>query len=211
MSVGQQYWALGNAIVVDQNQFGANLRIKLPVDLYAQYGKISESGSITDKDEFNSKDVDYYGGQAVYKQEGWSAGVLGGMINDNSAVDNSPYVFGVFADATFGALSLVGELDFFGGSVSPTVDAAGTQIWGKAKYAFTPAAWIGLDGWYAGSENATDKMQLTGIGDSDSFSLADRGPFNTDILPLNGIAGAMGGATSNICLLYTSPSPRDRS
>jgi hypothetical protein len=198
LSVGQQYWALGNAIVVDDNQFGAHLRIKLPVDIYLQYAKISEGGSLNDESEFGFEDTDYFGGQAVYSQEGWSAGLLGGMVNDNSVTDNSPWVIGVFGDAAFGALSLKAEADFFGGDAGGNVDAVGTQVWGTAKYAVTPALWVAVDGWYAQGTDDPTEMQITGIGDSDSFSLGDRGPFNTDIIPLGGIAGAVGGAASNI-------------
>jgi hypothetical protein len=213
LNTGQQYLALGKQMVVDDNMFGINARLKLPVDLYGQYAKIDESLSLTDQSAVtatspnNSKDVDYFGGQAVFKQEGWSVGVLGATIQDHSTVDNSPYAIGIFGDATFGALSLEGEADFFGGDFGPR-DYFGSQVWIAGKYAITPAFWLGLDGWYAAGKSDVNKVQATTIIDgADTWSMTDKGPFKSDILTLGGAglpefdpagasAGAVGGVVS---------------
>jgi hypothetical protein len=194
LNTGQQYIALGKQMITDGNHFGLNLRLKLPVDIYAQYAKIDENESATDEDEFASEDEDYFGGQASYKGEGWMAGILGATRQDgNNTTDDSPYVFGLFGDATFGALSLQGEADFFGGDKG-SQDYFGSQVWIGGKYAVTPALWLGVDGWYAAGKNDTNKVQRTGIsGGADTFSMSDKGPFNSDILPLNSVAGAVGG------------------
>jgi hypothetical protein len=209
LNVGQQFMVLGgsNPVLWDANQFGANLRIKLPVDLYGQYAKISESGSRNDEAFNNSEDVDFFGGMAKYSQESWSVGVMAAMINDNSTADASPYAFGFFGDATFGALSLEGEADFFGGDFGPR-DYFGSQVWIAGKYAITPAFWLGLDGWYAAGKNDVNKIQATTIIDgADTWSMTDKGPFKSDILTLGGAglpefdpagasAGAVGGVVS---------------
>lgn len=190
--VGQQFMSLGKAVAWSSNQFGANLRVKLPVDLYGQYAKIDESGSRNDESANDSKDVDFWGGQAVYKQEGWSVGALGALISDQSTTDNSPYVFGIFGDATWGAFALEGAANFFGGD-NGAQDVFGSQGWLGGKYTITPAFWLGLDGWYAGSTNNANKTQRTALGSGGSWEKSDLGPFNADIIPIGGVAGAVGG------------------
>jgi hypothetical protein len=189
-NVGHQFLALGKQMVTDGNHFGLNLRLKLPVDLYGQYAKITENDSRTDQDEFDSEDEDYFGGQVVYKGEGFSVGGLAATIQDRATSDDSPYAFGIFGDATFGALSLVGEADFFGGDAGAGRDYFGSQVWVAGKYAITPAFWLGLDGWYAAGKNDPNKVQATTITDgADTWSLSDKGPFRSDILPLGATYG----------------------
>ena len=198
--VGQQFMALGKSMIWDSQQFGLNLRIKTPVDLYAQYAKVNESGSLSDESFNNSEDVDFFGGQAIYKQEGWSAGIHAATINDNTNTDNSPIVFGIQGDATFGALMLQGEADFFSGDaghIAPGQDYFGTQIWIGGKYTVTPAFWLGLDGWWADGDKDTTKTQITGLGGVQSWNMDDKGPMLADILPLGGVAGAFGGTQKN--------------
>jgi hypothetical protein len=197
--VGQQFMALGKSMIWDSQQFGLNLRIKTPVDLYAQYAKVSESGSISDEAFNNSEDVDFFGGQAVYKQETWGVGIHAATINDNSNTDNSPWVFGIQGDATFGALMLEGEADFFGGDAPGAVgqDYFGTQIWIGGKYTVTPAFWLGADGWWAEGDDDPTQTQITGLGGVQSWNKSEIGPFNADILVLSGIAGAFGGVSKN--------------
>lgn len=205
-NTGHQFLALGKQMITDGNHFGLNLRLKLPVDLYGQYAKIDENESRTDEDEFESEDEDYFGGQVVYKGEGWSIGGLGATIQDNNPSDDSPYAFGVFGDATFGALSLFGEADFFGGDAGGGRDYFGSQVWIGGKYAITPAFWLGLDGWYAAGKSDTNKVQATTITDgADSWSMSDKGPFRSDILPLGAAglpemdpSGASGGAVGGV-------------
>jgi hypothetical protein len=196
--VGQQFMALGKSMIWDSQQFGLNLRIKTPVDLYAQYAKINESGSLSDESFNNSEDVDFFGGQAVYKQETWGVGIHAATINDNSDTDNSPYVFGIQADATFGALMLEGEADFFGGDApGANQDYFGTQVWIGGKYTVTPAFWLGLDGWWAAGDDDATETQITGLGGVQSWNKSEIGPLNADILVLSGIAGAFGGVSKN--------------
>jgi hypothetical protein len=196
LNVGQQFMVLGgsNPVLWDANQFGANLRIKLPVDLYGQYAKISESGSRNDEAFNNSEDVDFFGGMAKYSQESWSVGVMAAMINDNSTADASPYAFGFFGDATFGALAIYGEADFFGGDNAAN-DFFGNQVWIGGKYTVTPAFWLGLDGWYASGDNDPTKTQVTALGSAQTWSMSDKGPFNADVLPIFGVATAVGGTS----------------
>ena len=197
--VGQQFMALGKSMIWDSQQFGVNFRVKLPVDLYFQYAKVSESGSQTDEAFNNSEDVDFFGGQALYKKETWGAGIHAASINDNSDTDNSPYVFGFQGDATFGALMIQGEADFFGGDAPGAAgqDYFGTQIWLGGKYTVTPAFWMGLDGWYAEGKKDLTETQITGLGGVQSWNMSEIGPFNADILVLSGIAGAVGGTAKN--------------
>jgi hypothetical protein len=207
-NVGQQFLALGKQMITDGNHFGLNLRLKLPVDIFAQYAKIDENESATDEDEFDSEDEDYFGGQVVYKGEGFSAGLLAATIQDSAESDDSPYAFGIFGDATFGALSLFGEADFFGGDAGGGRDYFGSQVWIGGKYAITPAFWLGLDGWYAAGKSDVNKVQATTITDgADTWSKSDIGPFRSDILPIGAAglpemdpaganAGAFGGVIS---------------
>jgi len=193
--VGQQFMALGQSLIWDANQFGANLRIKLPVDVYLQYAKISEGGGLDDEESLGHEDTDFYGGQAVYSQKAWKAGVLAATINDNSATDNSPYVFGGFGNAAFGPLSLHGEFDIFGGSYTPTIDYKGAQIWAGGKYAIMDNLWVGLDGWWAQGTNDPTEHQITGLGGAQTVSFADLGPFKADVLPVHGIYNVFGGVS----------------
>jgi hypothetical protein len=208
LNTGQQYIALGKQMITDGNHFGLNLRLKLPVDIFAQYAKIDENESATDEDEFDSEDEDYFGGQVVYKGEGFSAGLLAATIQDSAESDDSPYAFGIFGDVTFGALSLFGEADFFGGDAGGGRDYFGSQVWIGGKYAITPAFWLGLDGWYAAGKSDVNKVQATTITDgADTWSMSDKGPFRSDILPIGATglpemdpaganAGAFGGVIS---------------
>jgi hypothetical protein len=59
LNTGHQYIALGKQMITDGNHFGLNLRLKLPVDIFAQYAKIDENESATDEDEFDSEDEDF--------------------------------------------------------------------------------------------------------------------------------------------------------
>jgi hypothetical protein len=195
-NVGQQFMALGKSFIWEANQFGANLRVKLPVDLYGQWAKIDENGANTDESFNNSEDVDFWGAQAIYKQETWSVGILGAGINDSSDTDDSPYAVGVFGDITFGALMLQGEFDYFDGDAPGGGDYFGSQIWIGGKYTVTPAFWLGLDGWFAASTSNPNKTQITSFSANQSVNFDDIGPLLAEIVPLRGIAGAVGGTTS---------------
>jgi hypothetical protein len=193
LMLGEHYTNLGNAIVVTHNNFGGVLRVNTPVVLDFLYYKVSEGGksgaALSDSvvDGVSYEDSDFFGGQATYKSDVWNAGLLAATINDNSDVDNSPWVFGLFGGYTWGPLALKGELDFLGGDLGSN-DQKGTQIWGNGQWNFSPNIYIAGDLWYADSHNAADERQITGITDGgDSFAIADYGPFNTDILPLENI------------------------
>jgi hypothetical protein len=195
--VGQQFMALGKSMIWDSQQFGVNVRVKLPVDLYGQWAKIDENGALTDEAFNNSEDVDFWGGQAVYTQEGWKVGIHAATIQDNEETDDSPYVFGIQGDATWGAFMLQGEADFFGGDAGGGNDYMGSQIWLGGKYTVTPAFWMGLDAWYAASTSDATETQITGLGGVQSWNMSEIGPFNADLLVLSGIAGAVGGVAKN--------------
>ena len=196
--VGQQFMALGKSLIWDSQQFGVNLRVKLPVDLYGQWAKVNENGSLNDESFNNSEDLDFFGGQAVYKKETWGIGLHAAIMNDQSNADNSPWVIGFQGDATWGAFMLQGEADFFDGD-NGAGDYTGSQVWIGGKYTVTPAFWLGVDGWYAASTSDANKTQITGLGGVQSWNMSEIGPFNADILVLSGIPNAIGegGVTKN--------------
>ncbi len=203
LNAGQAFTSFGNQIVVDQNQFGFVLRLKLPVVVDLAYSKIDESGSLNDSGD--NDDVDFYGGQATYKADNWSAGVLLAQINDGTNEDNSPGAFGFFGSFNFGMFAFNGELDaFFGdggsGPTGSTVDAKGIQLYLDAKANILPNLTLGGEFFWADSySDAATETQVTGLTDSGSWSPMDRESGFADTFgTLQGIANVTGGTAKGI-------------
>lgn len=189
---GQSFVSFGNQIVVDQNTFGTVIRLKFPVVVDLAYAKIDESGSL--EDSGNTKDLDFFGGQAWYKADNWDAGILLAGLSDGTDQNREPIVFGAYGSYGFGAFSIKAELDtFFGTAASVAgqdIDARGTQVYADLKWNAMPNLYVGVDGWYSDSQTGSGKRKTTGLTNSDSFDPTDWGTgFNTHIIPLSGLAG----------------------
>jgi len=195
LSVGQAFAAVSlNEGLYAGNQFGAILRLKLPVVLDFVYSKNSENGGLTDNDinGVDTEDTDLFAAQANFKRDNWSAGVAGAMFNDNSNTDDSPWGFSFFGTADFGPLALKGQLDYFGGDRGST-DYKGTQIWVNGQFQIMPTLFVGAHVWWANDQSGGDR-QITGLSDAgDPVRFADLGPFEGDILPLENLAAYCGG------------------
>jgi hypothetical protein len=82
--------------------------------------------------------------------------------NYNDGADQDVYVFGVGAKINLEAITLKGELDYFTGDASKTVDAVGTQLLLDASLKASDAATVGGQFFYAQGDDK-DK-QYTHIG-----------------------------------------------
>jgi hypothetical protein len=111
LNAGQAFTSFGNQIVVDQNQFGFILRLKLPVVVDLVYSKIDEGGSLSDSGEFG--DIDFFGGQANYQADNWSIGGFIAGLGDGNPTNNEPIGFGLFGTFSYGMFAFNGEFNTF--------------------------------------------------------------------------------------------------
>jgi hypothetical protein len=192
--VGQHYVSFGDAILLDQQTWGAVLRFKLPVVIDLTYDMIDENGSLNDSGA--NADQQVIGAQFSYKADNWNAGLFGAAVLDSGPADNNNFGIGLNGGWSAGMWALKGEADFFGGDTAG-LDSAGAQVYLDFQANVMPNLMLGVDGYYAAGYSDATKTQITGISDWGSWTPSDWGTgFNTELNPLNGIGNRTGGTTS---------------
>jgi hypothetical protein len=174
LTVGAQEVFLGEGSLFDSDQEGLTLDLRFnPITVTLAYGKLSEDGNKRDDGDF--EDANSYGAQIKYSNEAFSIGALVAMAMDQEpAFDDKKIGYGLFGNATFGAISIKGELDFFDGDASPTVAYEGMNLWGDISYKASEALTVGVTAYYANGNSSASKTQLTNVSASGwSFATFD--------------------------------------
>lgn len=169
VTVGAQEVLLGNWSLLDIDQEGFTFNFKLnPVVITLAYGKLSEDAN--KNDELDNEDADSYAAQVKYVGSGFEVGAMYAMALDREvAFDDKKIGYGLFANATWGAVSLKAELDFFDGDCSPTVEYEGTNLWADLSFKASDALTVGIAGYYAKGNDSASKTQLSSVS-STGFS-----------------------------------------
>jgi hypothetical protein len=172
LTVGEQEVLLGNWSAFDSDQEGFTLGLDFsPVTVTLAYGKLSENGAKTDTG--TTADANSYGAEVKYAAETFTVGALFAMAVDEGAnagvYDDTKIGYGIFANVNMGAVSFKGEIDFFDGEASATVDYAGMNIWGDLAFKASDALTVGIAGYYAEGNNKATETQLSSVS-STGFS-----------------------------------------
>ena len=191
IKAGQQYFGLGNSIVVDSNATGFNLGLKFPVSVNLIYIKSDEGGANSDNDtavaasykldttvtpaavivdtaaSTNTEDTDIYAVNVGYASDAFTVNGFYAISKDHSTTDNSPFVYGVQGTATLGPVNLNAELDLFGGD-NGAIDYMGTQFTLDANMALG-AGKVGMFALYAAGAG-TGEVQKTNLSDFGSWA-----------------------------------------
>jgi hypothetical protein len=196
LKVGHMPLALGNLLFFDHRKFGDDAILIYKdienIHLAALTIKFEENGPVI------SDDANAYVGLAVLKGEGFNAGADITWVNDNSgflAPDEALDLFnvGLRADATFGTVSVKGDVEFQTGNASDTADFAGYAVF------------AGLD-----VDLGTAKVALEGgVGSGDDTTTAD--DIETFITSLSSgvpyIGFVYGTRAASACLSGTASNP----
>ncbi len=178
LTVGMQEVWLGEGSLFDSDQEGFTLDLKLdPVTITFAYGKLNEGaanildatghkigGGASLNDDGNNADADTYAAQIKYTGKDWYIGALYAMAIDRSAAfDEKKIGYGLFGNATIGAVTIKGELDIFDGDASLTEKYDGMNLWADLSYNVSDALILGVAGYYAKGNNSATKTQLTSV------------------------------------------------
>ena len=108
----------------------------------------------------NEHDGFLYGAGIQPKGDNWSSRLY--VAGQNSALDQDEDVYAVIASGKLklDAINLFGEIDFFDGDASDTVDAFGTQVMLEASMAATDMITIGGQFFYAAGTDEEDKQYV---------------------------------------------------
>jgi hypothetical protein len=187
LNTGQQFMGYGNLIVLDGNNTGVGLRLKLPVRIDLNYAKLDENDARNDEESasqgLDTKDTDLFGIQAAYVADAFTVGAFYATSYDWSDAEVRPGGVGIFANGNIGPVALKGEFDFFHGSLSPDVDAKGLQFWLNGGFALTEAVTLGGNFYYANGYDDIDERQIQDITDFGDFIPHSYGAFETDFSP----------------------------
>jgi hypothetical protein len=153
LKVGHMPLALGNLLFFDHRKFGDDAILIYKdienIHLAALTIKFEENGPII------SDDANAYVGLAVLKGEGFNAGADITWVNDNSFAEALDlFNFGVRADATFGAVSIKGDVEFQTGNASDTADFGGYAVMVKADVDLGTAK-VALEGGVGSGDDTT--------------------------------------------------------
>ncbi|MBF0200474.1 MAG: hypothetical protein HQK66_04005 [Desulfamplus sp.] len=180
LTAGQQYMYFGVAQVLDANAPGFKFDLKFaPVTATVLYAKVDESGSTSDEDGF--EDVNFYGGNVNYTCDAFSVNLFAGVLDDDTAADDSPVMFGVHGTASLGMVNLTAELAMASGDTNGgTVDYTGTQFYLEGNANLTDQFSLSGEIVYALSAD-DDEIQLTGFCNWWSFTpMSLNTPFAAD-------------------------------
>ncbi len=183
VKAGQQYIGLGNSIVYDNNTTGVALTLDLPVKITLGYTKEDERGSNEDEDA--TDDLDTYLVNVGYAADNFSINAFYATAVDGVEDGMEPNVFGAQGKMTIGMVNINAELDIFGGEIGD-VDVMGTQFFANAEAAVADNIKVGVDLIYSDGNDSVDEIKITALNDFGSWAVSDRGPLNTDIMPLGG-------------------------
>jgi hypothetical protein len=188
LRVGQKYLCLGVAQVIDANATAAKLVLKLPIKTSLIYAKASENGSLND-DGFN-EDTDLYALNLSYDTDAFGLNLYAATIDDGSAVEDSPTMFGFSGTGSFGMVNLTAELDFgTGDTAAGAIDYVGTQFYLKGAVNLTEAFNMGAELLYALGTDDPGEVQLTNLVDWWSFvPMSSNTPFDADWSAFNGLS-----------------------
>jgi hypothetical protein len=172
--VGMQEVLLGNWSAFDSDQEGITLALKFdPITVTLAYGKLSENGANTDAGA--NDDADSYGAEVRYAADGFTVGALYAKAVDDAAGVNTEVIgYGLFATVAMDIFTIKGEVDFFDGEASPTVDFGGMNIWVDAKAALSEALTLGAAIYYGEGNNSATETQVSSVAATGgSFLLFD--------------------------------------
>jgi hypothetical protein len=208
VKAGQQYMGLGNSFAYDNNQTGLQLTIATPVVVRLGYAKIDENADATDapytdEEDIGTADVDHYFINIGYKSDVFSIDGFYAMQKDDQ-LNDEPNLFGALAKFGVGPVSVIAELDVFGGDDGAGTDYTGIQFIADASMAMSDAFTLGVDLIYSDGTNDAGEVKTTRFPNAffGSMYYSDYGAFATDITPLGDGdvfdpadtgAGAMGG------------------
>ncbi len=173
LRAGQAYFGAGLTTVIDTQDAGIQL-VAGPVKGFF----------VLDSNNGGTNNSDNYLAGLVYSQkiENIKFEIIGGMekqtetyyAKDESAADGDTpqsvagkevYLIGANVVASFDALTLSGEFDYFTGDAATDVDAMGTQLYVKADLATSETVHVGAQGFYALAAD-DDEVQISYLGNS---------------------------------------------
>ncbi len=164
LKFGQQYMGLGHINeVLDSIGTGAVLRLKFPVAVSLMYAKVDENGSTND--DGNNDDTDLYALNFSYDTDAFSLNLFGATVDDGTATDYSPVMYGFSGSTTLGMINIVGEVDFATGDTNDgATDYIGTQFYLSASAKLNEAFNLGAEILYALGTDDPNEVQLTNLG-----------------------------------------------
>jgi hypothetical protein len=107
-------------------------------------------------DAQNNSDAYFFGGNVAHKTDMYSANVFFAGQDDGS--DEEVYVVGVDAAFNFDAVKVSGEIDYFTGDASATVDAVGLQGFIDVAFAASEMMTFGGQVYYAQAADAGEEQ-----------------------------------------------------
>ena len=181
LTAGQQYLGLGIGEVLDANATGVKLVVKLPIKTSLIYAKASENGSTND-DGVND-DRDLYAINFSYDTDAFGLNLFAATVDDGSAVEDSPTMFGFNGSGQIGMVNLTTELAFATGDTqNGTVDYMGTQFYLQAGVNISDSFSMGSEILYALGTDDANEIQLTDLSDWWGFTpMSTTTPLNTDL------------------------------
>ncbi len=161
--VGQQYVAYGLTYAIDSQDNGIAVDYKfgnVPFNAFVLMDDNNEVDGQHNGDLAAEADAFLYGAKVAPQLGSVGTQFFVGGFNDGGDVD--VYLVGANMSADLGGLKLAGEIDFFDGEVSPTVDAFGAQVLLDASMAASDALTVGAQFLYATGDD--QDVQVTSLG-----------------------------------------------
>ena len=153
LRAGQQYLAFGNS-GFDAQDAGLTLNYKGSIPVTAFWMLAKDNGKTTADDY-------YYGVKAGHKGESYASSIyVAGQKTHTTGED--VMVVGVTLDYDLDAVALYGEVDFFMGDATDTVDAAGTNVFLQASMAATETSNVRAQFFFAPGEDEDMNYSVLG-------------------------------------------------
>ncbi|MGK2907028.1 MAG: porin [Desulfuromonadales bacterium] len=157
LRAGQQFIGTGGTWALDTQDSGLSLDIKAGVPFNVFFIVDKDGGSLSAQDAY------LYGASLSPKGDNFAAKLFGVGYSD-AALGTEVYLVGLSASTNLSIVKLFGEVDYFTGDHSDTVDAQGAQVFLDASVAATDAITVGLQGFYANGDDEDRQYVRLGNG-----------------------------------------------
>ena len=161
LRAGQQYVGTGGTWAVDTQDSGLSLDIVTGAPIKAFFIIDKDGSDDSSAVNKNESDAYLYGATIAPKGDNFSAKFIAASYN-YSITNTEVYMLGASGSTNLGPVKLFGEVDFFGGDATDTVDAFGTQLFLDASMAASDAFTVGGQVFYALGDD--EDQQITHLG-----------------------------------------------
>ena len=164
---GTQNFLYGNA-TIDAQETGLTFTVKGAVPVNVFFSLIDTNGA--------ASDAFLYGAQVAF------TGVKIFFANQKDGAEEDAYVLGATYGATFDAVKISAEFDYFTGDASAALDAMGTQLVVNASFAASEAMSVGGAFYYAFGADANESQYSFFGNGFNAYDPLNYGPLENDNL-----------------------------